>query len=74
MVCTFQKSCDLLKLSKMLMGNIYNWLQHGNSAIVLAYSKIFQDESEIGLKAVLENSLNPWIIYEELLIWQETSL
>ena len=26
------------------------------------------------LKAVLENSLNPWIIYEELLPWQETAL
>ena len=23
MVCTFHKSCHLLKLSKMLMGNIY---------------------------------------------------
>ena len=74
MVCTFQKSCDLLKLSKMLMGNIYNWLQQGNGAIVLAYSKILQDESDRGFKAVLENSLNPWIIYEELLVWQETAL
>ena len=33
MVCTFQKSCHLLKLSKMLMGNIYNWLLQGNGAI-----------------------------------------
>ena len=43
MVCTFQKSCHLLKLSKMLMGNIYNWLLQGNGAItrVLAYCKIF---------------------------------
>ena len=24
MVCTFQKSCHLLKLSKILIGNIYN--------------------------------------------------
>ena len=42
MVCTFQKSCHLLKLSKMLMGNIYNWLLQGNGAItrVLAYCKI----------------------------------
>ena len=39
MVCTFQKSCHLLKLSKMLMGNIYNWLLQANGAItrVLAY-------------------------------------
>ena len=38
----FQKSCHLLKLSKMLMGNIYNWLLQGNGAItrVLAYCKI----------------------------------
>ena len=36
------KSCHLLKLLKMLMGNIYNWLLHGNGAItrVLAYCKI----------------------------------
>ena len=42
MVCTFQKSCHLLKLSKMLMSNIYNWLLQGNGAItrVLAYCKI----------------------------------
>ena len=42
MVCTFQKSCHLLKFSKMLMGNIYNWLLQGNGAItsVLAYCKI----------------------------------
>ena len=42
MVCTFQKSCHLLKLSKMLMGNICNWLLQGNGAItrVLAYCKI----------------------------------
>ena len=42
MVCTFQKSCDLLKLSNMLMGNICNWLLQGNGAItrVLAYCKI----------------------------------
>ena len=26
------------------------------------------------LSAVLKNSLNPWIIYEELLAWQETAL
>ena len=42
MVCTFQKSCHLLKLSKMLLGNIYNWLLvQGNGAItrVLAYCK-----------------------------------
>ena len=38
----FQKSCHLLKLSNMLMGNIYNWLLQGNGAItrVLAYCKI----------------------------------
>ena len=42
MVCTFQKSRHLLKLSKMLMGHIYNWLLQGNGAItrVLAYCKI----------------------------------
>ena len=35
----FQKSCHLLNLSKMLMGNICNWLLQGNGAItrVLAY-------------------------------------
>ena len=33
MVCTFQKSCHLLKLSKMLIGNIYNWLLQGNGAV-----------------------------------------
>ena len=39
---TFQMSCHLLKLSKMLMGNIYNWLLQGNGAVtrVLAYCKI----------------------------------
>ena len=38
----FQKSCNLLKLSKMLMGNICNRLLQGNGAItrVLAYYKI----------------------------------
>ena len=38
----FQKSCHLQKLSKMLMGNIYNWLLQGNGAItrVLAYCEI----------------------------------
>ena len=37
-----QKSCHLLKLSKMLMGNIYKWLLQGNGDItrVLAYCKI----------------------------------
>ena len=42
MVCTFQKSCHLLELLKMLMGNIYNWLLQVNGAIirVLAYCKI----------------------------------
>ena len=42
MVCTFQKTCHLLKLSKMLMGNICKWLLQGNGAItrVLAYCKI----------------------------------
>ena len=29
---TFQKSCHLLKFSKMLMSNIYNWLLQGNGA------------------------------------------
>ena len=44
MVCTFQKSCHLLKLSKMLMGNICNWLLQGNGAItrMLAYCKILE--------------------------------
>ena len=38
----FSGSCHLLKLSKMLMGNICNWLLQGNGAItrVLAYCKI----------------------------------
>ena len=41
-VCTFQKSCHLLKLSKIVMGSICNWLLLGNGAItrVLAYCKI----------------------------------
>ena len=40
MVCTFQKSCHLLKLSKLLMGNICNWLLQGNGDItnVLAFA------------------------------------
>ena len=33
MVCTFQKSFHLLELSKMLMGNICNWLLQGDGAI-----------------------------------------
>ena len=51
MVCTFQKSCHLLKLSKMLMGNIYNWLLQGNGAItrVLANAKSLQDKSYNGV-------------------------
>ena len=42
MVCTFQKSCHLLKFSKMLMDNICNWLLQGNGAItrMQAYCKI----------------------------------
>ena len=38
----FSEVMRLLKLSKMLMGNIYNWLLQGNSAMtrVLAYCKI----------------------------------
>ena len=42
MVCTFQKSFQLLKLSKMLIVNICNWLLQVNGAItrVLAYCKI----------------------------------
>ena len=40
--CTFQKSCHLLKLSKMLMGYTCNWLLQSNNAITreLAYCKI----------------------------------
>ena len=42
MVCTFHKSCHVLKVSKMLKGNICNRLLQGNGAItrVLAYCKI----------------------------------
>ena len=38
----FRKSCHLLKLSKMLMSNICNWLLQGNGFItrVLAYCRI----------------------------------
>ena len=56
MVCTFQMSCHLLKLSKMLMGNIYNWLLQGNGAItrMQAYCKALQDESDRGLICCLE--------------------
>ena len=44
-------SCHLLKLSKMLMGNICKWLLQGNGAIfrVLAYCKSLQNESDRGL-------------------------
>ena len=33
MVCTYQKSCHLLNLSKMFMGNMCNWLLQGHGAI-----------------------------------------
>ena len=61
MVCTFQKSCHLLKLSKMLMGNIYYWLLQGNGSItrVLAYCKSLQDESDRGLILCIRKSLKP---------------
>ena len=38
----FSDVCHLLKVSKMLLGNIYNWLLQVNGAItrVLAYCKI----------------------------------
>ena len=50
MVCTFQKSCHLLKLSKMLMGNIYNWLLQGNGAISrVLVAKSLQDKSDRGV-------------------------
>ena len=58
MVCTFQKSCHLLKLSKMLLGNIYKWLLvQGNGAITrvmvplpdLQIAKSLQDKSDRGV-------------------------
>ena len=66
MVCTFQKSCHLLKLSKMLMGNICNWLLQGDGAVtrVLVYYKIlilvsYEACSEtIETIAILSNHLN----------------
>ena len=45
MVCTFQKSCHLLKLSKMLMGNICNWLLQGNGASI----HVFQNSCKMNL-------------------------
>ena len=38
----FSEVMSFTKLSKMLLGNIYNWLLQGNGAItrVLAYCKI----------------------------------
>ena len=38
----FSEVMSLTKITKMLMGNIYNWLLQGNGAItrVLAYCKI----------------------------------
>ena len=61
MVCTFQKSYHLLKLSKMLMGNICNLLLQGNGAItsVLAYCKTLQDESDRGLISCIGKFFNP---------------
>ena len=57
MACTFQKSCQLLKLSKMLMGNICNWLLQGNGAItrVLAYVA----ESDRGLISCIGKFFKP---------------
>ena len=61
----------------MLMGNIY---------VIVLYkvmvplpecqhiAKSFQDESDRGLISCIEKSLNPWIIYEELLAWPKTAL
>ena len=46
------QSCHLLSLSKILKGNICNWLLQGNGVItrVLAYcQKTLQDESDRGL-------------------------
>ena len=61
MVCTFQKSCHLLKLSKMLIGNICYWLLQSNGAItrVLAYSKSLQDESDRGLMSCMGKFFKP---------------
>ena len=62
MVCIFQKSCHLLKISKMLMGNICNWLLQGNGAIirVLAYiAKFLQDESDRGLISCIGKFFKP---------------
>ena len=60
MVCTFQKTCHLLKLSKMLIGNICNWLLQGNGAItrVLAYSKSLQG-SDRGLMICIGKFFKP---------------
>ena len=60
MVCTFQKSCHLLKLSKMLKGKICNWLLQDNGAItciVLAYS--LQDVSDRGLMSCIKKFFKP---------------
>ena len=61
MVCTFQKSCHLLKLSKMLMGNICYWLLQGNGTItgVLAYCNSLKDESDRGLISCIGKFFKP---------------
>ena len=51
MASTFQKSCHLLKLSKMLMGNICNGLLQGNGAL--------QDESDGGLISCIGKFFKP---------------
>ena len=51
MVCTFQESCKLLKLSKMFIGNICNWLFKVMMPLPESkhIAKSLQDESGRGL-------------------------
>ena len=55
MFCSFQKACDLFKLSKMLMGNICNWLFQGASIM----QKSLQDESGRGLISCMKKFFKP---------------
>ena len=61
MVCTFQKSCHLQKISNMLMGNIiigcYNVM--GPLQECLHIAKSLQDESDRGLISCIGNFFKP---------------
>ena len=61
----------------MLMGNIY--IIGGYKVMVPLpeckhIAQSFQAESDRGLISCIVKFFKPWIIYEELLVWQETAL